>query len=54
MQSKYLKNRTINTESSTAINFTMIAMVIVQITSAIEKDIPNDISDFLFIKDISI
>ena len=54
MQNKYLKNRTINADSSTAINCTMLAMVIVQITSAIEKDMPNDISDFLFIKDVSI
>ena len=49
---KYLKNRIINTDNSTEINFTMLAMVIVQITSAIEKDIPSDISDFLVIKDI--
>ena len=47
---KYLKNRIINTDNPTEINFTMLAMVIVQITS--EKDIPSDISDFLFIKDI--
>ena len=52
MQNKYLKNRIINTDNSSEINFTMLAMVIVQITSAIEKDIPSDISDFLFIKDI--
>ena len=52
MQNKYLKNSIINTDSSTAINFTMLAMIIVQITSAIEKDIPSDILDFLFIKDI--
>ena len=54
MQNKYLKNRIINTDNSTEINFTMLAMVIVQITSTIEKDIPSDISEFLFIKDISI
>jgi len=52
MQNKYLKNRIINTDNSTEINFTMLAMVIVQIASAIEKDIPSDISFFLFIKDI--
>ena len=52
MQNKYLKNRIINTDSSTATNFTMLAMMIVQITSAMEKDIPSDISDFLFIRDI--
>jgi len=52
MHNKYLKNRIINTDNSTAINFTMLAMVIVQITSAIEKDMPSDVSDFLFVKDI--
>ena len=39
-------------DNSTALNFTILAMVIVQITSAVERDIPSDISDFLFIKDI--
>ena len=52
MQNKYLKNRIINTDNSTATKFTMLAMIIVQITSAMEKDIPIYISDFLFIKDI--
>ena len=52
MQNKYLKNRTINTDNSTATYFTMLAMIIVQITSEMEKDIPSDISDFLFIRDI--
>ena len=52
MQNKYLKNRIINTDNSTASNFTMLAMIIVQITSAMEKDIPSNISDFLFVRDI--
>ena len=34
------------TDNSPDINFTILAIVIVQITSAIEKDTPMDINDF--------
>ena len=52
IQNKYLKNKIINTDISTGINFTILAIIIVQITSVIENTIPIDIFDLLFIKDI--
>ena len=39
-QNKYLKNKIINTDKFGDINFTKLAIVIVQITSAIDKEIP--------------
>ena len=52
IQNKYLKNKTINTDKSPAINFTRNAMVIVQITSATERKIPTE--TLLFLKCVNI
>ena len=42
------------TDNSLDMNFTMLAMVIVKMTSAIEKDTPKDFDDFFFNKNIQI
>ena len=43
MQNKYLKNSITNTDKSPEINFTKLAIIIVKITSEMEKDIPSGI-----------
>ena len=53
-QNKYLKNKIINTDKSGDINFTKLAIVIVQITSVIDNEIPITVFDFLLINDINI
>ena len=47
---KTLKNKIMKTDNSLDMNFTMLAMVIVKMTSAIEKDTPKDFDDFFLIK----
>ena len=53
-QNKYLKNKIINTDKSGDMNFTKLAIVIVQITSVIDKEIPITVFEFLLINDINI
>ena len=54
IQNKYLKNKIINTDKSGDINFTKLAIIIVQITSVIDKEIPVTVFEFLLINDINI
>tara|TARA_B100001093_G_C26262640_1_gene773440 strand:+ start:268 stop:570 length:303 start_codon:yes stop_codon:yes gene_type:complete len=46
-QNKYLKNKIINTDKFGDINFTKLAIVIVQITSVIDKEIPKTVFELL-------
>jgi len=46
-QNKYLKNKIINTDKFGDINFTKLAIVIVQITSVIYKEIPKTVFEIL-------
>ena len=52
IQNKYLKNKTIKTDRSPAISFTKLAIVMVHITSIIEKETPRGIFELLFINNI--
>tara|TARA_B110000495_G_scaffold11828_1_gene8493 strand:- start:238 stop:405 length:168 start_codon:yes stop_codon:yes gene_type:complete len=47
MQNKYLKNKIIKTDKSPTINFTKLAIIIVQITSVMDKVIPTGTFKFL-------
>tara|TARA_B110000971_G_scaffold148936_1_gene152260 strand:+ start:836 stop:1003 length:168 start_codon:yes stop_codon:yes gene_type:complete len=47
MQNKYLKNKIIKTDKSATINLTKLAIIIVQITSVMDKVIPTGIFKFL-------
>ena len=53
-QNKYLKNKIINTDKFGDINFTKLAIVIVQITSVIDKEIPKTMFEILKFSDINI